>query len=132
MLSCRLGVRRRQRCLPEHQFRPIRFVRFLRWNWLSGGYTLTAVDLSAALIEKCRKNLLDEGLESQVRLVVADARNLSEVTEKRFDAVLLMGPLYHLVAEADRNLALREVFDRLRAGGVSFSSFNSRFGIWVI
>jgi ubiquinone/menaquinone biosynthesis C-methylase UbiE len=50
------------------------------------GCTLTAVDLSAALIEKCRKNLVDEGLESQVRLVVADARNLSEVTEKRFDA----------------------------------------------
>src|SRR5215211_9069045 len=58
------------------------------------GYTLTAVDLSAALIEKCRQTLVDEGLERQVRLVVADARNLSEVTEKQFDAVLLMGPLY--------------------------------------
>ena len=44
------------------------------------GYTLTAVDLSAALIEKCRKNLVDEGLERQVRFVVADARNLSEAT----------------------------------------------------
>lgn len=93
------------------------------------GYTLTAVDLSAALIEKCRKNLVDEGLESQVRLVVADARNLSEVTEKGFDAVLLMGPLYHLVVEADRKLALKEAFDRLRAGGIIFSSFISRFGI---
>lgn len=93
------------------------------------GYTLTAVDLSAALIEKCRKNLLDEGLERQVRFVVADARNLSEVTEKRFDAVLLMGPLYHLVVKADRKLALKVTFDRLRAGGVIFSSFNSRFGI---
>jgi S-adenosylmethionine-dependent methyltransferase len=93
------------------------------------GYTLTAVDLSAALIEKCRKNLVDEGLERQVRLVVADSRNLSEVTEKRFDAVLLMGPLYHLVVEADRKLALKEAFDRLRAGGVIFSSFISRFGI---
>src|SRR5512136_198262 len=34
------------------------------------GYTLTAVDLSAALLEKCRKNIADEGLESRVRLVV--------------------------------------------------------------
>ena len=93
------------------------------------GYRLTAVDLSAALLENCRKNVADEGLESRVRLVVADARNLCEVTEKRFDAVLLMGPLYHLVVEADRKLALKEAFDRLRAGGVIFSSFISRFGI---
>src|SRR5512136_538315 len=38
------------------------------------GYMLTAIDLSAALIEKCRKNLVDEGLASRVHLVVADAR----------------------------------------------------------
>ena len=33
------------------------------------GYTLTAVDLSAALLETCRKNLMDEGLERQVDLL---------------------------------------------------------------
>ena len=93
------------------------------------GYKLTAVDLSAALIEKFRENLVDKGLASRVQLVVADARDLSEVTEKEFDAVLLMGPLYHLIVEADRKLALKEVFNRLRAGGIIFSSFISRFGI---
>src|SRR5688500_15057897 len=36
------------------------------------GYALTAVDLSAVLMEKCRERILDEGLESQVRFVVAD------------------------------------------------------------
>jgi hypothetical protein len=40
-----------------------------------------------------------------------------------------MGPLYHLVVEADRKLALKEAFDRLRAGGIIFSSFISRFGV---
>jgi len=93
------------------------------------GYKLTAVDLSAALIEKCRKNLVDEELESRVQLVVADVRNLSEVTEKEFNAVLLMGPLYHLVLEADRKLAVQTAFDRLRNGGLIFSAFISRFGI---
>ena len=93
------------------------------------GYALTAVDLSAVLIEKCRKGILDQGLERQVRFIVADARNLSEVAEKRFDAVLLMGPLYHLVVDADRKMALKESFDLLREGGVIFSTFISRFGI---
>src|SRR5512143_3822423 len=44
------------------------------------GYTVTAVDLSATLIEECRKNLATAGLEGQVQLVVADARHLGEVT----------------------------------------------------
>jgi S-adenosylmethionine-dependent methyltransferase len=93
------------------------------------GYRLTAVDMTAALLKKCREGLVTEGLESQVRLIVADARNLSAVTEQGFDAVLLMGPLYHLVMEADRKLALKEAYDRLRPGGIFFSAFISRYGI---
>lgn len=93
------------------------------------GYKLTAVDLSAAQIEECRKSIADEGLERQVRLVVADARDLDKVVEKGFDAVLLMGPLYHLIVETDRQLAMKEAFDRLREGGIIFSLFISRFSI---
>src|SRR5918911_5519962 len=93
------------------------------------GYRVTAVDLSAALIERCRQNLVAEGLETRVRLVVADARDLGEVEGRQFDAVLSMGPLYHLIEEADRKSALKEAFGRLRAGGMIFSAFLSRFGV---
>jgi SAM-dependent methyltransferase len=93
------------------------------------GYTLTAVDLSAALLEECRQRIADEGLEGQVRFVVADARDLGAVAETGFDAVLLMGPLYHLIVEADRKTALQEAFERLREGGLLFSAFLSRFGM---
>jgi SAM-dependent methyltransferase len=93
------------------------------------GYALTAVDLSAALLEECRKSIANEALESQVQFVVADARDLGTVAGKGYDAVLLMGPLYHLVAETDRKVALQQAFDRLRAGGILFSAFLSRFGV---
>jgi len=93
------------------------------------GYRVTAVDLSAASLEQCRKNLSAEGVASRVRLVVADARNLGEVEERQFDAVLLMGPLYHLIEEGDRMLALKEIVERLCVGGVIFSAFLSRFGV---
>jgi SAM-dependent methyltransferase len=93
------------------------------------GYRLTAVDLSAILLETCRQRLAQAGLDQQVRLVLADARDLSRVTERDFDAALLMGPLYHLVFEADRKTALQEVYGRLKTGGVIFSSFISRYGI---
>jgi S-adenosylmethionine-dependent methyltransferase len=93
------------------------------------GYALTSVDISKTSIEKCKKSLVHENLDNRVKLVVADARDLHDVTEKEFDAVLLMGPLYHLVHLADRKLALKEAYDRLRKGGVIFSAFISRFGI---
>lgn len=93
------------------------------------GYEITAVDMSAELIEVGRKNITNAGLTKRVKFVEADARDLRQVVEKDFDAVLLMGPLYHLIAEADRKLALKESFDRMRLGGIIFSSFISRFGI---
>jgi S-adenosylmethionine-dependent methyltransferase len=93
------------------------------------GYQVTAVDLSTLLLEECRKSIVANGLESQVQFLIADARELNEVTKRDFDAVLLMGPLYHLIRETDRKQALSEAFGRLRKGGILFSAFISRFGI---
>jgi SAM-dependent methyltransferase len=93
------------------------------------GYTVTAVDLSAGLLEESRKRIAEAKLNGQVKFIAADARDLSAVTEKEFDAVLLMGPLYHLVEKADRETVLKGVWERLRKGGVLFSAFISRFGI---
>ncbi len=93
------------------------------------GYCVTAVDLSTGELDLCRQTIHDAGLAAQVQFIVADARDLSAVTRTDFDAVLLMGPLYHLVEQADRQAALREVCHRLRDGGILFSAFISRLGI---
>lgn len=93
------------------------------------GYAVTAVDLSAALLERCQHRLEAEGLDRQAQLVVADARDLQAVPATAFDAVLLMGPLYHLIFEEDRRSALLQAVDRLRSGGVLFSTHLSRLGI---
>lgn len=93
------------------------------------GYAITAVDLSAVQLERNRQRLAAEGLAERVRLVQADVRDLQAVAEGGFDAALLMGPLYHLVLEADRKLALQAVSGRLKPGGVICSAFISRLGI---
>ena len=93
------------------------------------GYSVTAVDLSAALLARCRERLAAEGLLDRAQLVVADARDLQAVPGTGFDAVLLMGPLYHLVFQEDRIQALRQALERLREGGLLFSAFISRLGI---
>ena len=93
------------------------------------GYSVTAVDMSEALLDAGIKGMAGSGFENNVLFIQADARDLVEVTKMDFDAVLLMGPLYHLVIETDRKIALKEAYDRLRPGGIIFSAFISRFGI---
>jgi SAM-dependent methyltransferase len=94
------------------------------------GYNITSVDLAPKLIEVCKKRVLEERLEKKVTCLVADARDLSGVTSTNYDAVLLMGPLYHLVLKEDREKAVQEAYNRLKSGGVIFSAFVSRYGIW--
>lgn len=97
------------------------------------GYAVTAVDLSSALLEESRRRLAVAGLLEQVRFVIADARDLRGLAgreaESGFDAVLLMGPLYHLIVEEDRREAIRQATAHLRSGGVLFSAFLSRLGV---
>jgi len=93
------------------------------------GYQITAVDMSEKLLEIARQRSLEEGLETQIDFILADARDLGSIQKKEFDAVLLMGPLYHLVEERDRKSALKEAADHLKQGGILFSAFISRFGI---
>ena len=93
------------------------------------GYRVTAVDLSAAELERSQQALTAAGLAERVEYIVADARDLTAVTGRAFDAVLLMGPLYHLVLAADRRMAIQQARDRLVPGGVLFSAFISRFGL---
>lgn len=57
---------------------------------------------------------------------VGDARSL-EWPDGCADALLLLGPLYHLQDPADRDVALREAFRVLKAGGVLFAAGISRF-----
>jgi SAM-dependent methyltransferase len=94
------------------------------------GYSVTAVDLAPNNIEVCKKRVAEAGLEKKVKCFVADARDLGAVPGVDYDAVLLMGPLYHLILKEDREKALQEAYKRLKRGGVIFSAFISRYGIW--
>jgi len=58
--------------------------------------------------------------------LIGDARKL-EWPDQFADAVLLMGPLYHLTETADRQAALREARRVLKPGGVLAAAAISRF-----
>lgn len=86
------------------------------------GHSVTLSDLSRGCLALAREKADDAGAEIQ-DFVHADARNLSMFEDESFDAILCMGPLYHLVAEADRMQTIRECMRVLVSDGLLFTTF---------
>jgi ubiquinone/menaquinone biosynthesis C-methylase UbiE len=94
--------------------------------WLSErGYEVQLLDASPRLIDEARKRSATSA-KPLASVSLGDARRLPQ-GEGSVQAVLLMGPLYHLPAAADRLLALREAFRVLVASGVVVVAAISRY-----
>jgi ubiquinone/menaquinone biosynthesis C-methylase UbiE len=61
---------------------------------------------------------------------VSDARHL-EQKDNSVDAVLLLGPLYHLIKKEDRDKALKEAHRVLKPGGILFAAAITRFASFM-
>lgn len=89
---------------------------------LEEGYTVHLLDAMPHHIERVRADPTLIGLASTT---VGDARALP-YADGGADAVLLLGPLYHLTNAADRGRALREARRCLRPGGVLLAAAITR------
>jgi SAM-dependent methyltransferase len=90
--------------------------------WLAGlGYDVHLVDPVPLHLEQARAAASGSFAVSE-----GDARRLS-FGEGSFDAVLLLGPLYHLVSREERLAALRQAGRMLAPGGVLAAAAISRF-----
>lgn len=96
--------------------------------WLaSQGYEVTLLDLSRGNVEFARSRAGEAGVEL-AGCVAGNALELDACFgEGAFDHVLLMGPLYHLVDEADRRRAVEQALRVLGKGGVLVASFISAY-----
>jgi S-adenosylmethionine-dependent methyltransferase len=90
------------------------------------GYQVTAFDLSAENLRHARQRADQAGVALQAT-VQGTATDLSAFEDESFDAVLLMGPLYHLLDEQERLLALREGRRVLKPGGPLLAAFIGRY-----
>ncbi len=97
-----------------------------------GRYALWLADLGYRVIHRDLMPLhvsqltAAAGPEPAIDSRVADAREL-DLTDACVDAVLLLGPLYHLEREPDRLQALREAGRIVRPGGPIFAAAISRW-----
>jgi 2-polyprenyl-3-methyl-5-hydroxy-6-metoxy-1,4-benzoquinol methylase len=87
------------------------------------GHRLCLVDVSAKLLDAAVERLRACGLEKQiVRVERASATNLDCFQGNAFGAVLLLGPLYHLLTPDERGRAVSEAERVLKPSGILFAS----------
>jgi SAM-dependent methyltransferase len=93
--------------------------------WLAEtGHRVLHRDLVSLHIEQLAAEAAERGLD--VETAVADARSLG-LPDASVDAVLLLGPMYHLTQRPDRLRALGEARRILRPGGMGFVAAISRW-----
>jgi SAM-dependent methyltransferase len=89
-------------------------------SWLAGrGYQVHLIDPVPLHVEQA-------AAEGGFSVAPGDARRLAEA-DSSYDAVLLLGPLYHLTERAERLLALSEARRVARPGGVIAAAAISRY-----
>ena len=94
-------------------------------HWLAGlGYEVHLVDPVARHVEQALEHA--DPAHPLASAVVGDARALDH-GDASCDAVLLLGPLYHLIEPEDRQWALRETQRVLAPGGPVLAAAISRF-----
>jgi ubiquinone/menaquinone biosynthesis C-methylase UbiE len=94
------------------------------------GYAVTLLDLSLANLELAAVKAAEAKVSLHAALH-ANALDLRAFDDGSFDAVLLMGPLYHLIALEDRIRCIQEAKRVLKPGGVLFAAFINRYGVFV-
>ena len=93
-------------------------------SWLAArGHTVHVIDLMPRHVAAASRLVVSPG---RVTADVGDARELP-VRDDSVDAVLMLGPLYHLTNRADRLRAWSEARRVVRPGGYIFAAACSRF-----
>ncbi len=95
-------------------------IELARW-----GYDVTLFDLSSGNLALARQKAAEAGVA--LTFEQGTALDLGRFTDDTFDAVLLMGPLYHLLEADERRLALAEATRVLKPGGPLFAAFITRY-----
>jgi 2-polyprenyl-3-methyl-5-hydroxy-6-metoxy-1,4-benzoquinol methylase len=93
------------------------------------GCDVTLVDLSPGNVALALEKAKERGVP--LRAIAANCLDLDALDLGLYDHVFLMGPLYHLLSEADRAEAVRLALSRLRPAGVFYCSFIMDFAAFI-
>ena len=84
------------------------------------GYDVTAVELVEHNIEIMKKKVKPE---HNIKIYQGNACDLSFIDSDTYDIVLLLGPMYHLFNDEDKNKAISEAIRVAKKGGIIYSAY---------
>jgi ubiquinone/menaquinone biosynthesis C-methylase UbiE len=91
------------------------------------GCRVTLTDLTPRLVEIAKQKAEELGVVNQFDgFHAADARDLHMIGSEQYDASLMLGPMYHLQKEEDRNRAVMELYRVTKKEGIVFVAFMPR------
>jgi len=90
------------------------------------GCDVTLLDLSPQNTKFATAQAQEQGLT--IKAITGDARKADKLAQEKYDHILLMGPLYHLLEESQREEAVNAALKLLKPGGVIFVSFIAMAG----
>lgn len=95
---------------------------------LRQGYHVSLLDISSNELDIAKRKIQAEGYEAE-GYYCQSALELSCFKDESFDCILIMGPLYHLHSEEDRNKVLTESKRILKKDGVALISYINTWGV---
>lgn len=84
------------------------------------GYAVDAVELVEHNVEIFKQNT---GPNETITITQGNALNLAVFPDSKYDITLLLGPLYHLYTEKDKQQALSEAIRVTKPSGVIFAAY---------
>lgn len=95
----------------------------------SNGVHVTAVDIVPKHVEEIRNKANDENVE--LKAVLGNGQDLREFEENSFDAVICLGPLYHISDKEDRVRCIEECLRVLKPNGVFMAAYINRYAVFA-
>ena len=93
------------------------------------GYAVTLVDLSQGNLALAQTKAAEAGVELTA-VIHANVLSLPRLPADKYDVVLLLGPLYHLLELAERETAVAIAYKLLQPGGLILAAFVTRFAVF--
>ncbi|MDF2885125.1 MAG: methyltransferase type 11, partial [Clostridiaceae bacterium] len=82
------------------------------------GNEVVATDITPKHVEIIQQKLCENNNGIRLESEVVDATDLSKYASESFDAVLCLGPMYHLIYQKDRENCIKESLRVLKKGGI--------------
>lgn len=95
---------------------------------LKKGYKVTLFELSVKELKLAEERINNLNLKAEA-YICENALNLHLLESESYDAILLMGPMYHVLDESQRQSILSETYRILKKDGIAIIAYLNSWGI---